>query len=64
MLTLPPSARLRTTVLGGTVFPELVSKRMSSLEPEIADIALYCVERSIELEGPCRLSWPRSKRVV
>lgn len=31
-----------------TVFPELVAKRMSELEPEIVDIAQMCVTRAID----------------
>jgi cytochrome P450 family 144 len=31
-----------------TVFPELVAKRMSALEPEIVDIAQLCVTRAID----------------
>ncbi|MGO9875164.1 MAG: cytochrome P450 [Acidimicrobiia bacterium] len=38
------------TVHRNTVFPELVAKRMSSLEPEIVDLALGCVKRAVELE--------------
>lgn len=30
-----------------TVFPELVSRRMASLEPEIAEVAVGCVERAL-----------------
>ena len=30
-----------------TVFPELVSRRMASLEPEIAEIAVGCAERAL-----------------
>jgi cytochrome P450 len=37
------------TVHRNTVFPELVAKRMSSLEPEIVEIARGYVERAIEL---------------
>jgi cytochrome P450 family 144 len=36
------------TVHRKTVFPELVAKRMSSLEPEIVELALGCVEQAVE----------------
>lgn len=35
------------TVHRKTVFPELVAKRMSALEPEIVDLAFGCVERAV-----------------
>jgi cytochrome P450 len=37
------------TVHRKTVFPELVAKRMSSLEPEIVDLAVGCVERALDV---------------
>jgi cytochrome P450 len=40
----PPAHTLHRS----TVFPELVAKRMSSLEPEIVVLALGCVERAVE----------------
>src|SRR5260221_3524051 len=36
------------TVHRQTVFPELVAKRMSLLEPEIVELAVDCVERAVE----------------
>jgi cytochrome P450 len=34
----------------GTVFPELVAKRMAELEPDVVDIAEACVTRALERE--------------
>jgi cytochrome P450 len=36
------------TVHKRTVFPEFVAKRMALLEPEIANVAIACVERALE----------------
>src|ERR1700690_1261579 len=33
----------------GTVFPELVAKRMAALEPDVVDIANDCVTRALDL---------------
>lgn len=39
------------TLHRGTVFPELVAKRMAALEPEIAEVAVGCVTRALEEES-------------